>query len=255
MSFSLYKRFKRCEAETMAYLNGEIREQEKTNKALLVGNYLHTYFESQIAHENFVKEHETELISKRGSTKGNLKREYQQADEMIKALERQKLFNGVYKGQKEVILTGSLFGMKWKVRIDCLHVPQNEKDIPYFCDLKTSRDLHGRFFDTKTKTWHSFINAFSYDLQMAIYQEIIKQNYRMKFTPFIFGVSKQEIPEVRAIQLTSNELQNALEELKQDMPHIKRLIYQEEEPKNCGKCDYCKQHEQLKCFITADKLL
>lgn len=242
MSFSLYKRFKKCEAEAMAYLNGEIPKIEETNAALLMGNYLHTYFESGEAHASFIEENQKELISSRGKSKGSLKSNYVLADKMIKALNQQELFKGVYQGKKEVILTGELFGMSWKVRIDCLHVPGDESDVAYFCDLKTSKNLHAKFWNNDLHEWQPFVTAYNYDLQMAVYQEIIRQNYGMTFAPFIFGVSKEDVPEVVGIEFKQVELDEPLSALEADMPHIIRLLNGEEEPLSCGRCDYCKAH-------------
>ena len=255
MSFSLYKRFKKCEAEAMAYLNGEIPKIEETNAALLMGNYLHTYFESGEAHASFIEENQKELISSRGKSKGSLKSNYVLADKMIKALNQQELFKGVYQGKKEVILTGKLFGMSWKVRIDCLHVPGDESDVAYFCDLKTSKNLHAKFWNNDLHEWQPFVTAYNYDLQMAVYQEIIRQNYGMTFAPFIFGVSKEDVPEVVGIEFKQVELDEPLSALEADMPHIIRLLNGEEEPLSCGRCDYCKAHNQLIGFVDIDSLL
>lgn len=255
MSFSLYKRFKECETEAMAYLNGELPEEKETNKNLLLGNYLHTYFESEQAHTDFIEENKKELISSKGNTKGKLKSDYRLADKMIKALNQQELFKGVYQGEKEVILTGELFGMNWKVRIDCLHVPKDESDVAYFCDLKTSKNLHAKFWNNELHERQPFVTAYSYDLQMAIYQEIIRQNYGMTFAPFIFGVSKEDVPEVMGIEFKQAELDEPLSALEVDMPHIIRLLKGEEEPLSCGRCDYCKAHNQLTGFVDIDSLL
>ncbi|MFK3657434.1 PD-(D/E)XK nuclease-like domain-containing protein [Pediococcus pentosaceus] len=255
MSFSLYKRFKKCEAESMAYLKGEIPNVDETNPALLMGNYLHTYFESEEAHNEFIEDNSNELISSRGKSKGQLKSNYILADKMVKALERQNLFKGVYQGEKEVILTGKMFGMDWKVRIDCLHVPKDENDVAYFCDLKTSRNLHAKFWDSELRQWNPFVTAYGYDLQMAIYQEIIRQNYALKFAPFIFGVSKEDVPEVLGIEFKQEELDDALLDLEQRMPHIINLIKGKVDPKPCEKCDFCKSRQQIKGFVDIDSLL
>ncbi len=255
MSFSLYKRFKKCEAEAMAYLNGELPEEKETNKNLLVGNYLHTYFESEQAHTDFIEENKKELISSKGNTKGKLKSDYRLADKMIKALNQQELFKGVYQGKKEVILTGELFGMSWKVRVDCLHVPEDDSDVAYFCDLKTSKNLHAKFWNNDLHEWQPCVTAYNYDLQMAIYQEIIRQNYGMTFAPFIFGVSKEDVPEVMGIEFKQAELDEPLSALETDVPHIIRLLKGEEEPISCGRCDYCKVHNQLTGFVDIDSLL
>ncbi|WP_413770540.1 PD-(D/E)XK nuclease-like domain-containing protein, partial [Vibrio vulnificus] len=50
MSFSLYKDFKKCEAATLAK-HKEDWQPTSSPTALLVGNYIHSYFESPEAHQ------------------------------------------------------------------------------------------------------------------------------------------------------------------------------------------------------------
>ena len=52
LSVSQFKDFDRCEAAALAKLKGEY-VSIGDNTALLVGNYVHSYFESQEAHEKF----------------------------------------------------------------------------------------------------------------------------------------------------------------------------------------------------------
>lgn len=49
MSFSVFKDFEKCEAATLAKLKGDW-EPSSDPKALLIGNYVHSYFESEQAH-------------------------------------------------------------------------------------------------------------------------------------------------------------------------------------------------------------
>ncbi|WP_334806051.1 PD-(D/E)XK nuclease-like domain-containing protein, partial [Lacticaseibacillus paracasei] len=130
-SASWFKKFLTCEAEAMAELQGKWTPRGDPT-ALLVGNYLHSYFESKQAHESFIKGH-PEMFSTRGSSKGQLKAPYKQADAMIATLEADENFQRLYQGEKEEILTGDLYGVEWMGKLDCFDSTKS-----FFLDLKTT---------------------------------------------------------------------------------------------------------------------
>ncbi|MDE7507093.1 PD-(D/E)XK nuclease-like domain-containing protein, partial [Streptococcus agalactiae] len=84
-SISQYKRFRECEARALAELRGDWTDT-RDNTALLVGNYVHSYFEGEEAHEEFKKMNGSEMISSRGATKGQFKKSFLVAEQMIEAL-------------------------------------------------------------------------------------------------------------------------------------------------------------------------
>ena len=102
---------------------------EKTEtESLLVGNYVHSYFETREAHEAFLERNRDKIISQRGKTAGQVKASFKQADKMIAALEKEELFNRLYHGtddemvEKERIITGTLEGIPFKCKIDSLNL-------------------------------------------------------------------------------------------------------------------------------------
>ncbi|MCP9357972.1 PD-(D/E)XK nuclease-like domain-containing protein [Liquorilactobacillus satsumensis] len=253
LSKSLYHEFERCEAETLARLKNEY-EPDTSLTPLLVGNYVHSYFESPESHEKFVQEHSSEILSSRGKTKGKLKADYQQADKMIKCLEDEKLFRNVYMtGKKEVIVTGQVNGVWWKGKIDSLNLKDG-----YFCDLKTTTDIHKKVWNSDFKQYQNFVEAYGYYTQIALYKELIKQTFNVDCVPFIFAVSKEKTPDKMAIKFTSPDDVNALEyyfnRLKDDQDHMVRVLAGEEKPKFCGKCDYCKSVKHLDDFVNASEI-
>ena len=136
MSVSIFKDFMKCEAATLAMLK-EDWQPNRDNTALLVGNWLHSFFESQEAHDNF-KSDNAKFLYKYGKPEKGIKSQYKQADSMISVLEHDEAFTNVYEpGQKEVIVTGEIDGYPWKGKIDSLVL-----DRGYFCDLKTTADIH-----------------------------------------------------------------------------------------------------------------
>lgn len=252
MSFSVFKDFEQCEAATLAKLKGDW-EPTSNPEPLLVGNYVHSYFESPEAHQEFVEANKSEMISTRGKTKGQLKSSYKVADDMIKALSEDDFFNYVYMpGEKEVIVTGELFGHQWKGKIDSLCL-----DRGYFCDLKTVDDFHKGHWNPELRQKVNFVEDRGYHMQAAIYQELIRQTFDVDCQPYIFGVSKQPIPDKIAISFDGDGqflMQSALEKIKADQDRFWRVLMGEEKPKRCGKCEYCRQGKQLAGFTEVSQI-
>lgn len=115
MSVSGYKDFAGtygkmpCEFYGMEKLNG--RWQDEKSTALLVGSYVDSYFEGSL--DQFKKDN-PEIFTQKGELKANFK----QAEEIIARIERDEYFMKYMSGQKQVIMTGELFGAKWN-RIIC----------------------------------------------------------------------------------------------------------------------------------------
>ncbi|WP_283310180.1 PD-(D/E)XK nuclease-like domain-containing protein, partial [Streptococcus dysgalactiae] len=166
-SISQYKRFRECEARALAELRGDWTDT-RDNTALLAGNYVHSYFESKEAYSNFVEANKTAMLSTRGATKGQLKKDYAVANQMIEALKSDSNFTAIYQGEKEAAITGFLGEVEFKGKIDCLNVEHG-----YFVDIKTTK---GPINDT---IWNGeervrWFEAYGYILQMAAYKTMLE---------------------------------------------------------------------------------
>ena len=254
LSKSIFTDFERCEAAALAKLNGEW-EPQRDETPLLVGNYLHSYFESKEAHQDFLKQtdsagktNESKMISSAGKTKGQLKKEFKVAKQMIDRLAGDEAFNQLYvPGEKEVIVTGDIHGIQWMGKIDSLDL-ENQ----FFYDIKTSKDLHsGTWIKTEEGRNQKvpFVQGFGYDIQMAIYRELIRQTFGVICQPLIFAVSKQTPCELMGITFDGDDeqalLDAALERIEEKQTHIKAVIDREEEPRGCGMCDYCRSKSTI----------
>lgn len=198
-SATQFKGWLQCEAAELAQLKGEW-EPQRDPTALLVGNYLHSHFESPAAHEAFLAEH-PEIMASTGKTKGQLKKPYQVADAMIDTLEGDPEVMALYQGQKELIVTGQIGGVDWMGKLDCF--ADNHK---YFADLKTTQDIYKRMWVDDNRSWGSFIEAYRYPLQMAVYQELVRQNYGTRSAPLIVAVSKQDPPDHEIVSIPQDLL-------------------------------------------------
>lgn len=231
MSFSLYKNLKANPARALADLREEYPWFED-NKALLIGQYVHTYFESAEAHRSFIEENKKELISSQGKTKGELKSEYVSAGKMIKRLEKEEAFKlsladtereyivkGVLKSYDE---NGEIHDVKWKGKLDAVDFENG-----YFYDFKTVKTLidDGSVWNNEYRARVNFILNRHYDEQMAIYAELLYQMFGKVFRPVIWAVSKEKEPLVKPYLITQPTLDNALERVK--MSQLEAVSYRD----------------------------
>ena len=239
-SISQYKRFRECEARALAELEGEWEDQ-RDNTALLVGNMVHSYFESPEAHKKFMDENADAMISKTGKTKGQLKSDSLVGQRMIERLEADKEFMEYYVGQKEVAVTGKIEGVEFKGKIDCLNVEKG-----YFVDIKTTKS------DIDTEVWVRdeasgkniqvrWFEAWGYILQMAAYKKMLEEEYGKEFLPIIYAVTKEPYPDTRAIVFESQKiLDYELTKLSVLIQRLDKVKRGEEKAIPCGRCEYCK---------------
>ena len=253
MSVSLFKDFMQCEAAALAKLKDEW-QPERSPVPLLVGNYVHSYFESEESHQKFVDANSKEMISSRGKTKGQLKADFKVADAMIDALKNEQVFKALYApGQKEVIVTGDIYGYKWKGKIDSLNLDQL-----YFCDLKTVDDIHKKHWSSAYNKYDNFIADRGYYMQMAVYIELIKQRFGVSCQPFIFAVSKQTPPDKEAIDFNGDQdasyMEDAMRMIEENQEHIQRVMSGEEAPTRCNHCEYCRLTKRIELPIHASEI-
>ncbi|MFS0967939.1 PD-(D/E)XK nuclease-like domain-containing protein [Enterococcus thailandicus] len=246
MSTSQYKSFLKCEAAALAKLKGDWQPSSDP-KALLVGNYVHSYFESLEVHEAFKEENKSKMFSSR-KPHGLLK-DFQIAEQMIDRLIVEDAFLNIYQGEKEAIVTGELFDTMWKGKIDCLNLREG-----YFVDIKTTKDMHERKWNDEYGARETFLVNFGYVLQMAIYQELILQKFGKHCIPIIAAVSKQTPSEARLITIDEDKMAYELVLLKEKIERIVKVKNGEEKPVNCGTCEYCRGNLPITGFTSMDDL-
>lgn len=245
LSVSQYKNFMgtigrpACEAEAIAKLKGEW-EMKKTT-ALMVGSYVDAHFEGTL---NLFQAQNPEIFTKQGA----LKAEYRKAEEIINRIERDDLFMKFMGGEKQVIMTADMFGSPWKIKIDS-YLPGKA-----IVDLKVMRELHKAEY-TKDYGYMNFIEYWGYDLQAAVYQEVVYQNTGERLPFFVAAASKEEETDIELIWIPDDHLREKLIEVENNTPKIVALKNGEVEPLRCGLCDYCKHTKVLKRPIHFTELL
>lgn len=245
LSVSQYKNFMgtlgnpACEAEAMALLNGEW-EREKSI-ALMVGSYVDSHFEGSL---DLFRAQNPSLFKK----DGGLKTEYVKAEEVINRIERDELFMKYMSGEKQVIMTAEMFGAKWKIKID------SYLEGKAIVDLKVMRELHKAEY-TKDFGYMDFIQYWGYDLQGAVYQEVVYRNTGKRLPFYIAAASKEKEPDIELIWIPDEHLRKKLIEVERNTSKILALKENGVEPIRCELCDYCKHTKVLKQPIHFSELL
>lgn len=253
MSCSQYQDFLSCEARALAKLQG--RYIPEPSEALIVGNYFHTAMESEEAHIAFINEHFSDIFkTKVDKHSGELipvgmYAPYVKADEMIAVCYSDPLIKSLIDmpGENEVIMTGELFGVPWKIRLD-KYMP----DKRLIVDWKTTADINKTEYNPILGERESFVEALGYMMRAAVYTEIEKQ-YTGKDTDanfVIVAISKQDPPDKAALLLNHRQRYDwELEQIEKNMMNIRRIKSGELKPRRCGMCDYCRKTKVLKKII------
>ena len=244
MSASQYKDFsgtygrKGCEACAMAKLRGDFSEPQST--AMLMGSYVDAYYEGTL--DQF-KAHNPDLFKRDGTLKAN----YLKAEEMIERAERDKLFRTYMSGEKQVIMTGELFGTPWKIKMDS-YFPGKA-----IVDLKCMASLTKMNF-VPDIGYLDFVRYWGYDIQGAIYQEIVYQNTGKRLPFFIAGISKEDAIDIEVIGVNDAYLREALMGVEKAMPRILQVKHGQVEPDRCETCKYCRDTKVLRKPISISEM-
>jgi hypothetical protein len=245
MSVSQYKDFAgtygkmACEFSAVEKL--EERWARKKTTPLLVGSYVDSYFEGTL--EEFKKEN-PEIFTQKGELKAN----YKQAERIIARMERDPMFMQYMSGEKQVIMTGELFGAEWKIKIDSF-----VRGIA-ITDLKVMASIT-KLEWVKDIGYLDFVRYWGYDIQGAIYQEIVYQNTGERPPFYIAAGTKEEEPNIEVIHVTQNYLDEAKHMVEMNMPRILRVKNGEAEPDRCEMCDCCRHTKVLKRPISITNLV
>lgn len=236
MSVSQYKDFvgtygrKGCEEMALAKIRGEFSEPPST--AMMVGSYVDAYYEGTL--DKFKKENPVMFRQD-----GQLKSPYMKAEEIIKRTERDKVFQNYMSGEKQVIMTGEIFGIPWKIKMDSYLVDKAIVDLKVMASLtKLNWVPDIGYLD--------FVRYWGYDIQGAIYQEIVYQNTGKRLPFYIAGASKEEYTDINVIYVSDFYLNEAMTGVRLNIERVKALKAGKEKPLRCECCGWCRDTRVLK---------
>ena len=223
-SVSQYKDFLKCPAMAIAKLRGEY--EPDFGRALLLGSYVDEMLTgTDESIKNFIVEHMPELFKKNGDRYADVL----QADETIVRIRKQPLMMKYLSGQHQVIMTGEIEGVPFKIKMDSFNPEEYITDLKYMASLRSPN-----LFEPMVKYW-------GYDAQAACYQEIVRQNIG-KTLPFFFVVGTKEKPAHLAVgQMNQWNMDEALESVKKNIRRFQKIKNGEIPAERCEdyNCDYC----------------
>lgn len=222
MSVSQFKSSMNCQEGAIAEINGEVEREQSVS--MLVGSYVDAHFSKDT--DFHLKNPEIFTL------KGTLKSQFKQAEKIIERIERDKLFMEHMNGETQVIKTGFIEGVEFKVMADVLH---KDKIV----DLKIVKDFKPKY---KDGLYLDFIAFWGYDIQAAVYQEIIGGKL-----PFIIAAATKETePDINLIEIPQERLDYCLDLVKNNLEDIMLVKNGLAEPTRCEVCNYCKASKVLK---------
>ena len=254
MSVSQFKDFRKCEAMAMAKLKGEY--EMPPLKALILGSFVDEMLTgTKKSKMGFVLEHREDLFQKSSklntcsdaecaeliaksalsifSSVNKPYAEIVQALETIERIKKQPLMKQHLKSRHQTIMVGEIAGVSFKIKMDNYKPGQFISDLKYMASLRSPN-----LFDPMVKFW-------GYDIQGAVYQEIVRQNTGEKL-PFFLDIATKETPAHLAVaEINQFDLDEALEIVKAWAPRYQAIKNGEIQPERCGEygCNYCAETE------------
>lgn len=224
MSVSQIKSFMKCEAQAIAEIKGEYAPDR--GRALILGSYVDEHLTgTPKSMKNFITENYSEIYQKNGKPYADIA----QADTAIERIKEQPLMMKYLTGKHQKIMTGEICGVPIKIKMDCYKEGEFISDLKYMASLRSPN------------MFQSMINYWGYDMQAAVYQEIVYQNAGKRL-PFIFVVATKEKPcHLEVGVINQYNMDEALELVKSNIVRYQQIKQGKIEAERCEdyNCVYC----------------
>ena len=223
-SVSQFKDFLKCPAMAMAKLNGEYEPER--GRALLLGSLVDEMLTGTAkSQSSFLEENRSELFKKNGDPYADV----EQALETVERVRKQPLMMHYLSGKHQVIMTGEIEGVPFKIKMDSYNPEEYISDLKYMASLRSPN-----LFTPMVEYW-------GYDLQAACYQEIVYQNIGKRL-PFYFVVATKEKPAHLAVgQISQWNIDKAMDTVRANIVDFQKIKTGEIEAPRCEDygCDFC----------------
>lgn len=224
MSVSQFKNFLKCPAATLAELNGEYAPER--GRALILGSLVDEMLTgTDKTLDKFIEENRSELFKKNGEPYADVA----QAMETVERVKKQPLMMHYLNGKHQVIMTGEIEGVPFKIKMDSYDPKEYINDLKYMASLRSPN-----LFTPMVEYW-------GYDLQAACYQEIVYQNIGKRL-PFFFTVATKEKPAHLAVgQISQWNIDKAMDIVRANIVRFQKIKSGEVEADRCEDygCDFC----------------
>lgn len=236
MSVSRWKQFQKCE------LNGAINAPFSST-AMMVGSYVDAYVEGTL--DAFIEQHPYIPPSKSPqgyinmfNAKGELASDFKKAEEVCRYIDENETIQRYLDGDKQKIVTGKIADVPFKGKLDIYH---KDKCIVDLKVMRSVTDYNGNPSD--------FIGQYRYDVQMACYQELVRQECGKQLPCYIMAITKETPINSLIINIPQNYLDKALYDVQNSVGRYYDIMVEKEQPQQCGKCDSCRTANKHKTEI------
>lgn len=247
MGSSQFKDFLSCEAAALAKIQG--RYKPPASRSMLVGSYVDAWYSGELP--DFTERHPDMFKKDR-----TLKADFLAANAIIDRMQADRLYSLLMSGEKQVIRTGKIAGVPFKIKIDSLldaaACRQIAEEFPgaapalgfgdgAIVDQKVMRDL-GDVWSDEERRMVPFVQAWGYDIQGAIYQAV-----EGHMLPFLLAVGTREEPaDLAALYIPDDALRAKLYEVEDLAPRFQAIKEGREEPRRCERCPWCRATRTLR---------
>ena len=234
MSVSQYKNFCKCPACQMARLRGEWTDDD--TEALMAGRYVDAMLTGDP--ESYIEENSRELFKRNGEPYAWVLK----ADYAVEAVKKQPLMMHLLSGEHQVEMEAEIEGVNTLIRMD------SYKEGEVIADLKYVRDFKS------PNLFQNIIDYYGYDMQGAVYQEVVFQKTGKRLPFYLVMVTKHEYPRVAVVEIPQEQLTDKIMEYRTRVQYFDKIKKGEIEAERCEDCDYCAMTTQLVEPIQAPEL-
>lgn len=250
MGSSQFKDFLSCEAAALAKIQG--RYKPPASRSMLVGSYVDAWYSGELP--DFTERHPDMFKKDR-----TLKADFLAANAIIDRMQADQLYSLLMSGEKQVIRTGKIAGVPFKIKIDslldaaaCRQIAEEFSGAAQalgfgdgaIVDQKVMRDL-GDVWSDEERRMVPFAQAWGYDIQGAIYQAV-----EGHMLPFLLAVGTREDPaDLAALYIPDDALRAKLYEVEDLAPRFQAIKEGREEPRRCERCPWCRATRTLRTIV------
>lgn len=250
MGSSQFKDFLSCEAAALAKIRGQYKPP--ASRSMLVGSYVDAWYSGELP--DFTERHPDMFKKDR-----TLKADFLAANAIIDRMQADRLYSLLMSGEKQVIRTGKIAGVPFKIKIDslldaaaCRQISEEFPDAApalgfedgAIVDQKVMRDL-GDVWSDEERRMVPFAQAWGYDIQGAIYQAV-----EGHMLPFLLAVGTREEPaDLAALYIPDDALRAKLYEVEDLAPRFQAIKEGREEPRRCERCPWCRATRTLRTIV------
>lgn len=238
-SVSQFKAFQKCEASAMAELKGEYTPDR--GRALILGSFVDEMLTgTQKSKVKFMEDNRDQLFKKNGEYYADVA----QAVEAVERVKAQPLMMKYLNGGHQKIMTGEIEGVPFKIKMD------SYKPGEFIADLKYLRDTRS------PNLFQNVVSYWGYDLQGAVYREIVRQNTGEILPFYLVIVTKEKPIHLAVVEVNDFNLNNSLDVVKKQIRRFQSIKFGEIVPERCEEhdCDYCAETIVLTEPIDSDLL-